>query len=387
MDDLRRDVNEAFDKRQAELGDLGGARERILKGALGARSTRAGYRLHFAAGVAVILIAALVVATFVYVRAISQPTPGTHLKVTADTPMILYHDPSNFDQIDGITWDGRTSVRIGQGDPNGGTSNPAGTLYSTSTEIRDRSGNVVVNLKGFTGTWADDERQFCEMVPSGLPGAETPADLMLVTPGASPLRIATIGTYPAAGANHPPPIVAACSVANDTVIVVQAGGLGAQSVQYWAVQLSNGGNPWSRASSFTDIPAAFRIVATHDGRFVAESTLLPSQVTANINSATSSKFLTSSVDAFSWDGSLAVVAPLSGTPVSLVRWRDGTVLWTGPVGSYFRAAKAEPGGSRIAIGLVGHNPAELTAVVRTVNLYVVSAEGRLIWTKNNMYLA
>jgi len=75
VDELRRDVNEAFDQGQAELGDLGGVRERLVQNALAARETRGDNRVHLAAGLAAILIAALVIATFAYVRIGSQPRP------------------------------------------------------------------------------------------------------------------------------------------------------------------------------------------------------------------------------------------------------------------------------------------------------------------------
>jgi RNA polymerase sigma-70 factor, ECF subfamily len=58
MDEIRRAVNEAFDKAQAELGDLGGVRERMLQEAYAARNTRSENRMQLAAGIAAILIAA-----------------------------------------------------------------------------------------------------------------------------------------------------------------------------------------------------------------------------------------------------------------------------------------------------------------------------------------
>ncbi|HEY8953031.1 MAG TPA: hypothetical protein VIP78_10765, partial [Candidatus Dormibacteraeota bacterium] len=66
MDELRRDVNEAFDKAQADIGDLGGVRERMVRTALAARSKPKDHRMQLAAGFAAILIAALAIATFTY---------------------------------------------------------------------------------------------------------------------------------------------------------------------------------------------------------------------------------------------------------------------------------------------------------------------------------
>ena len=55
------------------------------------------------------------------------------------------------------------------------------------------------------------------------------------------------------------------------------------------------------------------------------------------------------VNAFSWDGSLAVVGSFNYGPLSIVRWRDGSVVWTGPTGGGYLGAMAEPGGQRIAV--------------------------------------
>ena len=72
--------------------------------------------------------------------------------------------------------------------------------------------------------------------------------------------------------------------------------------------------------------------------------------------------------------------------MTLIRWRDETVLWSGPDGFHFREARAEPGRDRVAVGLVDPNSAD-TATVRLVNLYVISADGQLMWHKDNVYLA
>ena len=402
MDELRRNVNEEFDKRQAELGDLSGASERILKGAFAARDTRGGNRMQFAAGIAAVLIGAVVIATFVYIRAGTHSIPAgpprstspTHLTQPLDvpdsTPVILYHDPANSDQIDGITWDGRTSGRVGRGDAIGGTSNPAGTLYSTSTAIRDRSGAPVLDMKGFiTGAWADDERQFCEMFPKGGLDTGTPAILVLSRPGAPGVNVAQIGTYPAVSQNLPPPSVVACSVENDRAVVFQATDPAGLTVQDWVVQLSTGRVLWSHSIKVPGSPVGIKIAATHDGRYVAETTWSAGQATATIYGPDGSALshLAVFVQALSWDGSLAVTSASSGSPVSLVSWRDGSVVWTGPEGFHFVTARSEPTGSRIAIGLSNNDNPDDLSKARTANLYVLSSDGQVLWTRNQVYLA
>src|ERR1700736_1528593 len=129
MDKLRRDVSDAFDQEQSALGNLAGTRERLVRNALSARETRSDSRVQMIAGIAAVVIAAIVIVTFAYVRAgthqimpivpsasprpSTSPTPlGRALNVDASTPVILYHDPGQFDQIDGMTWDGKRSGRV-----------------------------------------------------------------------------------------------------------------------------------------------------------------------------------------------------------------------------------------------------------------------------------
>jgi hypothetical protein len=395
MDDLRHDVIEAFDRGQAELEDLQGVRERMLRGAYAGRSSRHQSRLQLAAGLAAILIAALVIATFVYVRAVTQPNPAGKLNVAASTPVILFHDPANIGQIDGITWDGRSSGRVGGGGVNGGTSNPAGTLYATGTDIRDRTGRVVgplANTPARTSrvTWADDELHYCQVVPAPYKGVGPgPGMLQLVLPGGQASNVAQIGTFAPASQNLPPPIVAVCSVENDRAVVFQStGSSGDLTVQDWVIQVSTGHILWTHVFKLPAAPVGFAVVATHDGQFVAETILSPlSTSTSTIYGPDGSAIthLASAVDTFSWDGSLVVTSSGTGTPVTLIRWRDGTVVWAGPAGLPFRTARSEPGGTRIAITLIANLSVDPTAAL-TINLYVVSADGRLLWSKNNVNL-
>jgi len=98
--------------------------------------------------------------------------------------------------------------------------------------------------------------------------------------------------------------------------------------------------------------------------------------------------LTGWISAFSADGSLAVVgASWTGGPVSLIRWRDKTVVWEGPAGTgygYWEGV-AEPGGTRMALGL--RDPAfPQTTGFAPVDLYVVSANGEVTLERKDIYL-
>jgi len=172
-----------------------------------------------------VLLAITIVATLVGLRDLhlSTPTPANHaipvLKVPMSTPVILYHDPANIDQIDGMTWDGRqsgklpalTSTGASHGFPRypNAAYNPAANLYATTTDIRDRNGKLVSSgtfgPQVFTGMWADDEVHFCQLVPSNSPGL--PTTLQLVAPGqaASELVQLPIGQLSSKSAQTTPP--------------------------------------------------------------------------------------------------------------------------------------------------------------------------------------
>ena len=409
MDDMRRDVIEAFDTTQAQLGDLRGVRQRMLRGAYAGRTIRSDNALHLAAGIAAILIAALTIGTFVYIRAVSQPNPARGFNVPESVPLILFHDPTKDGQIDGITWDGRSAGLVGDGGINGGTSNPAGTLYATGTDIRDRTGKVVGPLantppKTSRVTWADDEIHYCQVVPLFYKGVGPgPGMLQVVQPGGAVSNIVQIGIFgpasqyqpPPSGSlggpmsqYPPPPTVVACSVKNDRAVVAQAVLVPNEtSVRDWVVQLSTGRILWTHVITVAGSPAGVGITSTHDGQFVAESIEESASSTATIFGPDGSAIthLAGTVYDFSWDGSLAVTSPSLGSPVTLIRWRNRTVIWTGPAGLHFRAARAEPNGTRIAIGLINPNFDPATAPI--VRLYVVAADGRLVWSRDNFNFA
>src|SRR5712691_11145516 len=171
MDELRPEIHEAFAEQQSKLGNLADSRDRLGRGALAARNVHREGRAQLAAGVAALVIAALVITTFAYIRngvgttrhgppvPASSPTPLRRpLNVSNQTPVILYHDPASFDQLDGMTWDGKVSGRVGAGATNGGIGNAQGSLYSTSTDLRNRFDQVLATYSGkdLGVFWADD---------------------------------------------------------------------------------------------------------------------------------------------------------------------------------------------------------------------------------------
>jgi len=394
---LRDEVRRAFDREQATLGEVGDARHRLVHYALTARDLPASRGLQWAAGIAAVLITAIVIATFALVRAgthsqvvpAATPTPRAAvfptplhnvLGVPDATPIILYGDPAKPDQVDGMTWDGKLSGILAS-QPVAAGGNPANNLFGTATEITDRSGKTVASgtfgAKFFGGTWADDETHFCQMVPFDYIGANgVPATVQIVTPGQPPRSIAQIGSvYEQASIG-----VAACSVLADRAVVVQSFGNGGPE-EDWAVQLSTGKILWHHTFDRLSSPAS--IVASRDGMYVAENLSGPSLPVTAAGSTiygTDGKQVThirTWVEAFSWDGSLAVVDNGYGSGgVQLVSWRDGTIVWSAPAGYGLEQAKPEPGGTAIALWLVP--AAQFSQPTKIGDLYVVSASGGVV---------
>jgi hypothetical protein len=390
MDDLRPEIHEAFSNEQSELGNLAGSRERLVRGALAARAVHHEGRTQLAAGVAALVIAALVIATFAYVRngagatrhgppvPASTPKPVSRpLNVSKDTPVILYADPVNEAQVDGITWDGKQTGRV-DWPAKGASANPSASLFATAAEIRDRSGTVVAtgNFGGkfFDGTWADDGQQICSMVPTSLPvAAGVPAALQIVKPGQAPRTVAQVGRIYEQVITK----VIACSVRKDRAVVFQSFGNSPAAAEYWVVQLSTGKVLWTHTFNPS---SATLIVASPDGEYISETSFAQAGAGSAIYSADAvlAARLGASVDGFCWDGSLAVTNGGDVShPVSVVAWRSGNVLWTGPAGYILSRVEPQPDGSSLAIWI--STPTQLTyANGPHADLFVVAADGHVI---------
>ena len=381
---LRDDIRGGFDRQQAKLGEVGDARHRLMQDGLAARES-VSRRVQWAAGIAAVLIAALVIGTFALVRGNIHPqtVPGTTPKASASptqlqnalnvsdsTPVIVYHDPANFDQVDGVTWDGKRSGRIGTGAANGGIPNPQGTLYAASNEIRDRHGAVLatfdpINVGVF---WSDDGRSYCSVVRTASRDMSSPGELQLTEVGKSPRNVARVGSFKPASHDGGGPSVVACSPGGDRAVVYQSGGQGIGVMQFWVVQLSSGRTLWTGG-------VGGYIAASHDGRYVALADGSGHTVIYGPGGAVL-KRLEGEVFGFSLDGALVVAAQIGGAQSpSIVNWSDGQTIWTCPDSTFgYWGSFAEPGGSQIAIGVL--DPAyPQTGGFAPVDLFVVGADG------------
>src|SRR5215831_6303734 len=149
MDEMRRDLREVFDRQQRSLGSLAGSRERVLLGALATGRAHDRRLPQLAGGAIAVLLAAAIVGTLVLARQsggthstvpamrpsatpLATPSAGpTPARVADSVPVILYFDPDDRGQVDGMTWDGQPVGRIGAAEQDMLLANPTGTLYAT----------------------------------------------------------------------------------------------------------------------------------------------------------------------------------------------------------------------------------------------------------------
>jgi len=393
MTKLRDDLRTAFEREQMPLRDAGDARHRLMQDALAARD-HVSHRAQWAAGIAAVLIAAIVITTFALIRGAGRPhaTPAAtptatarNLSVSDSTPIILIRETSAYRKIDAITWDGKAAGTL-PFDAADSIPNPAANLFASASVIRDRSGAVVASGsfggKFFSGTWADDEVHFCLMTPFDTRGAGgDPTTLKLFDARSGTAKdVVQVGTV----YNQTFMSVAACSVEFDRAVVVQSAGQGIGTAQYWVVELSTGKILWThKLQASTAQPV--QIVSSRDGQTIAEtqgknSTLfgLDGKVIAHVDG---------SVRIFCWDGSLALVDAGTGDgPARIVRVSDGSTVWSGPSGSGFYVSSygAQPDGASIAVGL--HNPANTDVNGLTpVDLYIVAPDGHVVAEMKDIY--
>jgi len=404
MAKIRDDVRSAFAREQDGLGDVADARERLVRQALATREPQASHQWQWAAAIAALLIGATVITTFALIRGNSRshavpaatpssraqasPTPlRNELSVSDSTPIIIYHDPSTFDQIDGITWDGRVSGKF-PFDTTGFSSNPAANLFVTGNAVRDRKGALVASgtfgFKYFQGMWADDEVHLCVMTPFDNPGGTgLPTTLQLVDAHtASTRNVVRVGTL----YNQTSMTVAACSTEFDRAVVVQSAGQGIGTAQYWVVELSSGKILWTHNFQESTAPPV-QIVSSRDGQTVAEVQGQGSTLFGPDGRAIG--HMVGAVQTFSWDGSLAVVdTGNAGGPATIVRVSNGSTVWSGPSGPGFYVYNyaAQPDGADLAIGI--RNPAypiNGVAGFSAVDLYIVAPDGRVVMEMKNIY--
>lgn len=321
-----------------------------------------------------------------------SPTPvAAPLAVSNSTPVIFFRDAANFEQIDGVTWDGVVGAAVGT--PDYHASNPSETLFGgTPTEIRDRQGAVVsrgsFGAKSFAATWADDDVHYCLLQPFDYLGANgVPATLMVGSSEGGVSAVLQVGKIYEQVATY----VASCSFEGDRAVVVQSGGQGVGVAQYWVVRISTREVLWTHTFDPDNAPVA--LVVSHDSRYIAENSVSPSAGESSVIYSGAGSLLTrlnASVAAFSWDGSRMVLFSSKAPQPAWMASLDGSrVLWAAPTasGAYLWSAKSQPKGGGFAMGLAKRlTPGSASSSgYPPVDLYVITADGTVVTTLRQVY--
>jgi hypothetical protein len=211
-------------------------------------------------------------------------------------------------------------------------------------------------------------------------GADLSADMgpswLFTGPIGGPLRrVAQAGQN---GGQSGPRIVA-CSYQNDRAVVVEDVIMWTSEVR--VVSLSTGALLYQH--QYPSGQVASSVVASHDGRYLAEQTVSPADtlIRRTSDGAVVARLAGQAVSAFSWDGSRVITMPAIGAADShelrLVDWQRGRILWrlAEPVGIApdlpYVSTLARPGGTDVVVGIAadstGGSPAE--------QLWLVHADG------------
>ena len=280
----------------------------------------------------------------------SSPTPpvpsisaSPPLTPGPSSPLIWYHGP--YTSLYGVDWSGKQVKSLISDNV---IQSPDGTRLWRRSTVTDSDGNVLGSVAiDQSMMWADDSRQFCGVTST----ASGSYELEMLRINGSRDRVGAVTLTPGTPQT---PVLAACSVLTRRAVVI-----GQSSGYTWSVSmisLSDGSVLYQH--SYPN-PLA-RIVASHDGEFIAE------QYSGNVNGGpailirqlptgtTVGQFSGIVVQGFSWDGSL-VIGSTSGNPsiqeAQVYRWRTHETVWhqcTCPQPASLNVLP-QPGGSKLAV--------------------------------------
>lgn len=272
----------------------------------------------------------------------ATPTPPP---TSPPPPLIWYHGPSTLAY--GVDWTGTQRKAI---DTPGVLQSPdeSRLWQRNQTAVIDSSGqpagSVAVDQQMM---WSDDGQQFCGI-------STTPSvayQLERLTLDGNRHRVATIA-LPNGNQQPVTPLLVACSTLTGRAVV--AGQQGGYIWNMAMISLADGSVIYQRTYPN---PVA-RIVASHDGRYLAEQLPYngPPTIIRELPSGNQVGQLTDvAVQAFSWDGSLLGVstAVSNGTApqAMVIRWQTRQILWqlcTCPSPDSV-SVLAQPAGTKLAI--------------------------------------
>jgi hypothetical protein len=306
---------------------------------------------------------------------VSTPTPTTSSTPAPSsspptTPHLIWYSGQNaagFNGLIGSDWNGQQLKTLKAA---GNVQSPDGLrLYGAGTpgtQVYDADGNKAGAIAGYSPSmWADDSQQFCGVT---YRTSSPPRSLVMMPLDGSVHTVAPIPFTDTPGTMPQEVSLAACSDLAGRAIVV-----GASNGYVWnmaMISLADGSVIYQ-----TRYPNPLtRLVASHDGRYVAEqiggtakgsSTTLIRELPAG---TVVGQVTGITVEGFSWDGSL-VAGGIQGnsglTGAEVIRWQNHQVVWNrcGCPSPFAVRVIAQPEGSRLAIGAFDqHQVGTLTVV-------------------------
>jgi hypothetical protein len=277
-----------------------------------------------------VLLAGVVVAAFTSdtaalprqlspIRAVSvaQPPPAEPVYWWADSDLVT--------QIRAISWEGKQvgSMTFNKGvslvnqAPDGSrlmVSDPTGLTVFTS------DGRVLDFFTAYQGMWADDSNHLCAVSTLDGIGFLQPAWINLALPGGADAPAAEVGRF----SPHSSILPVACSPASNRLVVATTFTFQVVSVAVYRLSDGQRLRRW-QPGSLTSEGLTQNVVASHDGRWLAENAQIDSQIREVSTGTIVATLPRSQVVAFSWDGSRILVG--GGGRISLRDWRQGRELW------------------------------------------------------------
>jgi hypothetical protein len=306
-------------------------------------------------------------------------------------------DPSGLTRSLALDWNGTLVGTLYS--ESGAYQAPDGTRLLLGTGYTDQAGTLLAPYpltKGNPG-FSDDSRHICAMRDANggdMGSQEGQPTWLFAGPIGGPLH--RIGQAGHAGGQSGPRIVA-CSFLNDRAVVVE------DVIQYTSevriLALSSGALIYQH--QYTGNAVASSVVASHDGRYLAEQTMstdaqgqlgyADTVIRRTSDGTIVARLAGQSVVAFSWDGSRIITYPAFGSTanheVRLVDWQRGQVLWrmARPAGIApgfpYVYALARPGGTDFLVGIAvdpaGQTPADQLWLVHANGAATQIAKGPL----------
>jgi hypothetical protein len=353
MENLRSGIRAAFEREQAMHPPEAALRENLVA-SVAARPLRES---HFqrTALVAAILIAALLVSTFLYTRSTAPATPAGYGPPPAGVQLFYVRDPSQANRLLAYDWSGRQRGAVtlpSEADLSAARTAPDGSGFALdygTDWFLDRLGNYVGPADPLFhdgGAWADDNRHVC-FVTHSVPGGAL--SLVTLVPG----QAGSTTTSSLQGFSGSVLYVQACNVHSDIAVLrvsVYTGIVAKRSdAEVVTVRLSSGAILDRR----NGVP-----VTSPDAAYVA---LLTDSATIQIYRSTDLVHPVSVLDSYAslWGFSgnssrlLVTSQPATGLPeVEVLDWKTGRVTWRHDLTSAgFGGWLARPAGGDFAVAV------------------------------------